>query len=91
MIKSTAELPNPWIVHGTYFSALEDIKRQGLSRMSRVHIHFCPYEPTDNRVISGVRRNVEVLVYVNVDKALKGRLSGFILALKIRSGIHMES
>ncbi|XP_046683855.1 tRNA 2'-phosphotransferase 1-like isoform X3 [Homalodisca vitripennis] len=76
-IRSSAELPNGWAVHGTYHSVLPNIRLQGLSRMSRVHIHLSPHEPGDHRIISGLRPNVQVLVYVDVDKAILGGISFF--------------
>lgn len=71
-MKKSEELPNRWVVHGTYHSALAYIKSQGLSHMSRNHIHFSPYEPGDSRIISGLRGNVQVLIYVDVDRAIAG-------------------
>ncbi|KAJ8308379.1 hypothetical protein KUTeg_013253 [Tegillarca granosa] len=42
----------PIVIHGTYFVAWEIIKKQGLSRMGRNHIHFAVGEPDENGVIS---------------------------------------
>lgn len=42
----------PVVVHGTYSECWELIKTQGLSRMSRNHIHFAPGEPGEEGVIS---------------------------------------
>lgn len=42
----------PVVVHGTYRECWELIKAQGLSRMSRNHIHFAPGEPGEEGVIS---------------------------------------
>lgn len=71
-VKNSEELPNRWVIHGTYHSALACVKRQGLSRMARNHIHFSPYEPRDSRTISGLRGNVQVLIYIDVDRAIAG-------------------
>ncbi len=32
----------PAVIHGTYASKWEPIKKRGLSRMARNHIHFAP-------------------------------------------------
>lgn len=52
--------------HGTYKKNLDDIKKLGLSRMNRKHIHF-----TDKiNSISGIRYNSDVLIYINMEKAI---------------------
>jgi len=63
------EAPNA--VHGTYMAAWSAISRQGLSRMKRNHIHMSRAEPEEGDVISGMRVNCEVAIYVNVDAAIK--------------------
>ncbi|EFA02080.1 tRNA 2'-phosphotransferase 1 [Tribolium castaneum] len=55
--------PNVDVVHGTFFRNLDAIKRIGLSRMSRNHIHF-------TRDLALIRKNVQVLIYIDVAKAL---------------------
>lgn len=60
----------PVVVHGTYSECWELIKTQGLSRMSRNHIHFAPGEPGEEGVISGMRSSCEILVFINLKKAL---------------------
>lgn len=42
------------VVHGTYKDAWELIKKKGLSRMNRNHIHFAVGLPGDAGVISGL-------------------------------------
>ncbi|XP_050300392.1 tRNA 2'-phosphotransferase 1 isoform X2 [Anthonomus grandis grandis] len=58
------------IIHGTYFKNWLNIKEKGLSRMSRNHIHFAKGLPGDPAVNSGIRRNAQVFIYVNLDLAL---------------------
>lgn len=41
--------------------------------MNRIHIHFANGLPSDN-VISGVRNNVEIVIYLNIIKALESNL-----------------
>lgn len=60
----------PVVVHGTYRECWELIKAQGLSRMSRNHIHFAPGEPGEEGVISGMRSSCEILVFIDLRKAL---------------------
>jgi len=58
------------IVHGTYLNKLDKIMSSGgLSRMSRNHIHFSKGLPGDSHVISGMRADCDVLIYVNFAKA----------------------
>ena len=59
----------PVCVHGTYKNAIDAIKLIGLSRMSRNHIHMAS-DFTGNGVLSGIRRDVEVLIFIDVAKAM---------------------
>ncbi|TYH65321.1 hypothetical protein ES332_D06G048100v1 [Gossypium tomentosum] len=59
-------------VHGTYKRNLESILESGLKFMKRLHVHFSSGLPTDGEVISGMRRDVNVLIYLDVRKALEG-------------------
>nr|CAI5847457.1 unnamed protein product [Callosobruchus analis] len=58
------------VIHGTYYKHWEMIKTQGLSRMSRNHIHFATGLPNDTNVISGIRKSAEVFIYIDLKKAL---------------------
>ncbi|VEN42441.1 unnamed protein product [Callosobruchus maculatus] len=58
------------VIHGTYYKHWATIKSQGLSRMSRNHIHFATGLPNDKTVISGIRRSAEVFIYIDLTKAL---------------------
>lgn len=71
-ITSREDLPgDKLVIHGTYMAAWKLIRHQGLSKMKRNHIHFAIGEPGSVHVISGIRRNVEVLIYINLEKALE--------------------
>jgi 2'-phosphotransferase len=62
----------PVCVHGTYARVLPLILWGGLSRMARNHIHFAVGLPsTKGDVISGMRGNCEVAVYLDVPAALQ--------------------
>ncbi|XP_012083589.1 tRNA 2'-phosphotransferase 1 isoform X2 [Jatropha curcas] len=68
----------PVCVHGTYKKNVESILNSGLKRMQRLHVHFSCGLPTDGEVISGMRRDVNVLVYLNVKKALEEGMKLYI-------------
>ncbi|XP_072518980.1 tRNA 2'-phosphotransferase 1 isoform X1 [Salminus brasiliensis] len=57
-------------VHGSYMKHWASIRSQGLSRMTRTHIHLAPGLPGESQVISGMRQNCDLAVYINVPKAL---------------------
>jgi hypothetical protein len=63
----------PTIIHGTSFKNWTKIKTEGLSRMNRLHIHFSPGELGDSQVISGMRPSCELYIYIDTEKALKGK------------------
>ncbi len=89
----------PAVIHGTYASKWEPIKKRGLSRMARNHIHFAPgrrdtlvlhisrkliqivfsfvFRLYEDHVISGMRRNCDLLIYVDVSKAMEGTRNYF--------------
>lgn len=60
----------PIAVHGTYWEAWDHIKRQGLSVMSRQHIHFATGTPEKGDVISGMRSTCQVLIYADIPQML---------------------
>ncbi|XP_015583456.2 tRNA 2'-phosphotransferase 1 isoform X1 [Ricinus communis] len=73
----------PVCVHGTYKKNLESILESGLKRMQRLHIHFSCGLPTDGEVISGMRWNVNVLIYLDVRKALEDGMKLYISDNKV--------
>ncbi|KAL6513575.1 hypothetical protein OROGR_021061 [Orobanche gracilis] len=68
----------PVCVHGTYKENLESILEGGISRMNRLHVHFSCGLPTDGRVISGMRRDVNILIFLDVRKALEEGMKLYI-------------
>ncbi|EPS72620.1 hypothetical protein M569_02136, partial [Genlisea aurea] len=68
----------PVCVHGTYKKNLESILSVGLKRMKRLHVHFSSGLPTDGEVISGMRRDVNVLIFLDVGKALKDGMKLYV-------------
>lgn len=73
----------PVCVHGTYRKNLESILESGLKRMKRLHVHFSCGLPTDGEVISGMRRNVNVLIFLDVRKALEEGMKLYISDNKV--------
>merc|ERR1719409_459977 len=57
-------------VHGTYLVHWPFIKRQGLSKVARNHIHLANGMPEDGK-IRGMRSTAELFVYVNIAKAME--------------------
>jgi len=82
-ITSADQLPAGLAVHGTYYDAWKTIKTEGLSRMSRNHIHFAVGEVGANEVISGMRRSTEVMIYLDVAKALAAGIPLFLSANRV--------
>jgi len=68
-VTSAADIPSGIAVHGTDAKAWAAIETQGLSKMKRNHIHLAQGVSGQN-VISGMRKNCQVLIYINVQKAL---------------------
>jgi 2'-phosphotransferase len=61
------------VVHGTYYAFYQTIVESGgLKKMGRNHIHFSTGLPEDKQgVISGMRGDVEILIYVDIQKSLE--------------------
>lgn len=63
-------------VHGTYRRHLQSIQEKGLlaggkgGNAYRSHVHFASYEPGDERVISGMRYDCEVAIWVDLRQAV---------------------
>ncbi|KAL7682291.1 putative phosphotransferase KptA/Tpt1 [Plasmopara halstedii] len=57
-------------VHGTYLKNWESIWNLGLCKMQRNHIHFAENEVVDDQVVSGMRSNCNLLVYIDFSKAV---------------------
>lgn len=68
----------PLVIHGTYRENWESIRRQGLSRRTRKHVHFACGLPEDRQVISGMRSTVDLFIYLDIEKALAGGLAFFL-------------
>ncbi|KAK2715018.1 tRNA 2'-phosphotransferase 1-like isoform X2 [Artemia franciscana] len=64
----------PVCIHGTYMKLWPNLRKNGIHRMSRQHIHFAPGEPGKEGVVSGARSDCTLFIYVNLAKAMKAGL-----------------
>ncbi|XP_053735820.1 tRNA 2'-phosphotransferase 1 isoform X2 [Synchiropus splendidus] len=64
-------------VHGSYMRHWTSIQQQGLGRMRRTHIHLAPGLPGEDGVISGMRRDCNLAVFIDVPKALNDGIEFF--------------
>ncbi|CAI9559245.1 unnamed protein product, partial [Staurois parvus] len=71
------ELP-PQAIHGTFLHHWPSILHSGLSRMSRTHIHLTIELPGEgDKVISGMRRDCEVAIFIDLPKAIADQIPFF--------------
>ncbi|KAM0915036.1 hypothetical protein ACQ4PT_011078 [Festuca glaucescens] len=70
-------------VHGTYRKNLDSILQSGLKRMARLHVHFSSGLPSDGEVISGMRRSANILIYLDVNKAMQDGMKLYISDNKV--------
>ncbi|XP_044536333.1 tRNA 2'-phosphotransferase 1 isoform X2 [Gracilinanus agilis] len=68
-LRTPQDLP-PVLVHGTYWRHWPSIRQEGLSRCGRTHIHLSPGLPGEPHVLSGMRQNCEVAVFIDGPSAL---------------------
>lgn len=59
------------VYHGTYVNRLESIKKEGLKRMTRNHIHMTSDAEWS---VLGIRKNCSVLIYIDTTKCLNDGL-----------------
>lgn len=65
-------------VHGSYLRNWTSIRSQGLNRMKRTHIHLAPGLPgEDSAVVSGMRRDCDLAIFIDVPKALSDGIQFF--------------
>ena len=69
----------PTVVHGTTMHAWLLIQSSGgLKRMLRNHIHFAQGLPGDSGVISGMRSSSQVILQINLARALADSIPFFV-------------
>ncbi|KAF8880187.1 phosphotransferase KptA/Tpt1 [Infundibulicybe gibba] len=78
-IKSLADIPSGIAVHGTNLRAWNLISKEGLSKMARNHIHLAQGVAGEN-VISGMRSSSQILIFIDVEKALSSGIEFFLSA-----------
>ncbi|XP_068614463.1 tRNA 2'-phosphotransferase 1-like [Brachionichthys hirsutus] len=76
VLAGSAECPAE-AVHGSYLRNWSSIQQQGLSRMKRTHIHLARGLPGQDGVISGMRKDCDLAVFVDVPKALADGIEFF--------------
>lgn len=69
---------HPVCVHGTSMGAWGGIRVDGLRKMGRLHVHFARGLPGESGVLSGFRASWEVLVYVDVARAIDEGVEFFL-------------
>jgi 2'-phosphotransferase len=68
-IENAADVPV--CLHGTYEDAFQNILRSGgLNRMQRQAIQMAVGLPNDPEVRSGIRSSVDVVIYIDVERAM---------------------
>merc|ERR1711904_166474 len=74
LLSIESDLPDV-CVHGTYRRHIASIEERGLipggGISDRNHVHFASYEPGDGRIISGMRSDCEVVIYIDLHRALQ--------------------
>lgn len=71
------------VIHGTNAKCWELIRKSGLSRMKRNHIHFASAIPSTAQVISGARASSTVFIYIDVPSALQAGIKFFQAANQV--------
>ncbi|CAK8991886.1 tRNA 2'-phosphotransferase 1 [Durusdinium trenchii] len=81
-------LPNV-CVHGTYRRHFDSIRRVGLlagggqGQGFRNHVHFSPCEPGDKRVISGMRYDCEIAIWIDLKRAIADNVPFYMSTNKV--------
>ena len=72
-------------VHGTYHQYLTGIFKAGgllaggtKGQTFRTHVHFASRPPGDKKMISGMRHNAEIAIWIDMKKAIHDELPFFI-------------
>lgn len=78
-VNSPSDIPTGIAVHGTTRKAWDSIREQGLSRMTRNHIHLAQGVPGSG-IISGMRNSSSILIYIDIQKALDAGIKFYLSA-----------
>ncbi|XP_068222090.1 uncharacterized protein [Palaemon carinicauda] len=60
------------VIHGTYRKYWESIRKEGLRRMTRNHMHFTSKMPEEVAGGRGIRSSCQIDIYVDLAEALQG-------------------
>ncbi|KAI8319558.1 phosphotransferase KptA/Tpt1 [Martensiomyces pterosporus] len=77
LVKLTPETMPATVIHGTTKAKLPLIQEQGLSRMSRTHIHFATGLVGEKGVVSGMRKTANAFIYINTPMAVRDGIEFF--------------
>lgn len=61
--------PLKYCIHGTKEAFIDSIKKNGLNRMSRKHIHFVN-EIQERKQTSGFKKESDILIFINMQKCM---------------------
>ncbi|ODQ78439.1 hypothetical protein BABINDRAFT_168183 [Babjeviella inositovora NRRL Y-12698] len=76
------------VIHGTTKDKLPFILQSGgLSRMTRNHIHFAKGLPGADGVISGMRKNCSVVIYLDIEKCFQQTEQGHLRFFESINGV----
>jgi 2'-phosphotransferase len=73
----------PIVVHGTSEEAYKKIKTEGLKVMNRNHVHFAIGYPENREVVSGMRRNCQIFIEIDMEKAMSDGIKFFLSTNKV--------
>lgn len=88
LVLEDSDLPEK-CVHGTYRRHYEKIRAGGLlaggknGQGFRKHIHFAPFDPFDPRVVSGMRFDCEVAIWIDMPRAMRDGLPFYMSANQV--------
>jgi len=68
----------PMVIHGTFKKHFDSILQNGLCKMERNMIHFAI--GFHNDVVSGIRKNSNMIIYIDITRAMKDGIDFYISA-----------
>ncbi len=79
------DIPLDCIIHGTTYRAYDEIKKSGLKKLGRSHIHFAITDDfiAGNKQQSGIRSNCQILIYLDMEKAMNDGIEFYMSSNKV--------
>ena len=71
-------MTEPFALHGSYLDLWDSIRTIGLQRMQRMHIHMAAGLPSEKGVISGMRNDCDLYIWIDLKKAIAAGMRFFI-------------